>query len=368
MMAKRICFILNYAPHYRTEVLLEIDRNFDCDFFMGNKTYTDIRKMDTAALKRSRELGFVKIWGHFYWLRGQAAMAFKKYDSYVITGQPYNLSSWIFLILSRIRGKKVFIWNHGMYGNEGPLQKILKKIQFNLITGYLLYGNYARTIMIENGFKKEKLHVIYNSLAYKAQFRIRQKLQSTSVYKEYFKNDLPVIIFIGRLTGVKKLDLLLKAMKLSFDEGLRFNTVFVGDGMEKSKLQQLVADYELNPNVWFYGSLYDETKIGELLYNADFCVSPGNVGLTAMHALTFGCPVLTHANFKKQMPEFEAIRENSTGGFFQENDPDALRKAIQDWLEKHPVKDKKLIAACYEVIDSHYNPERQIEVLKKVLL
>lgn len=42
----------------------------------------------------------------------------------------------------------------------------------------------------------------------------------------------------------------------------------------------------VDKNVWFYGSCYDEQTNAELIYNADMCVAPGNVGLTAIHAMT----------------------------------------------------------------------------------
>lgn len=56
----------------------------------------------------------------------------------------------------------------------------------------------------------------------------------------------------------------------------------------------------------------------ELIYNADLCVAPGNIGLTAMHAMMFGCPCISHNDFSWQMPEFEAIVPYKTGNFLKE--------------------------------------------------
>ncbi len=67
-------------------------------------------------------------------------------------------------------------------------------------------------------------------------------------------------------------------------------------------------------------------------YNASVCVSPGNIGLTAIHALSFGCPIITHNNFAEQMPEFESIKPSKTGYFYQQGDiadlKDKIRKVI----------------------------------------
>jgi glycosyltransferase involved in cell wall biosynthesis len=143
--------------------------------------------------------------------------------------------------------------------------------------------------------------------------------------------------------------------------------VLVGDGIEKKFLEDKVITYELKKQVWFYGSLYDENKIGELFYNASLCVSPGNVGLTSIHALTFGCPVITHNNFKRQMPEFEAIERGVTGDFFDENDSESLRTTIVKWFKEHPVKNSDLVNNCYKIVDTFYNPIKQIKLLKSLL-
>ena len=62
------------------------------------------------------------------------------------------------------------------------------------------------------------------------------------------------------------------------------------------------------------GECYSEETNAKLIYNADLCVAPGNIGLTAIHVMMFGCPAITHNDFKWQMPEFEAIKSMETLG------------------------------------------------------
>jgi glycosyltransferase involved in cell wall biosynthesis len=184
---------------------------------------------------------------------------------------------------------------------------------------------------------------------------------------DHFKNTNPTLLFIGRLTKIKKLHLLIEAMQLAFEEGNYFNLVIIGEGTEKQLLETLVEKSNLKQNTWFYGSCYEEGRIGDLIYNADVCVSPGNIGLTAIHSLMYGTPALTHDNFSNQMPEFEAIESGITGCFFKENDPVDLKAMIVQWLGKHPQKEKTLIKMCFEKIDMYYNPNYQIKILKEVL-
>ena len=115
-----------------------------------------------------------------------------------------------------------------------------------------------------------------------------------------------------------------------------------------------------------YGPSYEEEKIGELVYNADLCVSPGNIGLTAMHSLTYGTPAITHGNFSNQGPEFEAIKSGVTGDFFIEDDARDLTQVIKNWINLDLLKRDLIRNNCYKVIDEFYNPNYQIKVFKSL--
>lgn len=186
-------------------------------------------------------------------------------------------------------------------------------------------------------------------------------------FAAFLGNDNPNLIFIGRLTAVKRLDLLIEALAMLKEQGKMFNLTLIGDGTERQSLQQLAKVKEVESQVWFYGACYDERTNAELIYNADLCVSPGNVGLTAMHVMMFGTPVVTHNNFSHQMPEFESIHSGITGGFFVQNDVDSLVDCILKWFETHKGKRDEVRKACYKEIDTQWTPEFQMSVIRKNL-
>ena len=265
--------------------------------------------------------------------------------------------------------KRLYFWTHGWYGKESLIDKWVKKCFFHLAGGgVFLYGNYARELMIKEGFDGNMLYVIHNSLAYDRQLAIRQNLCENEIYHSYFNNDNKNLIFVGRLTKVKKLDMIIKAMKLLKEQGKELNLVLIGDGAIREDLQTLAQELGLIDNVWFYGACYDEQQLGNLIYNADLCVSPGNVGLTAMHVMVYGTPVITHNDFSHQMPEFEAIHDGETGTFFQRDDIQSLADGICRWVETKGSEREQVRQACFREIDSQWTPQFQIEVLKKHLL
>lgn len=248
------------------------------------------------------------------------------------------------------------------------MERMLKKLFFRLPNGGIfLYGNYAKKLMIQEGFDEGKLFVIHNSLAYERQLEIRQSLSVDSLYGTHFGNNNPNLFFVGRLTKVKHLDLILLAMQKLKQKGKLYNLTLIGGGEQMEALQTMSKKLELEENVWFYGPCYDEQQLGQLIYNADVCVSPGNVGLTAMHVMVFGTPVVTHNDFPWQMPEFEAINDGVTGTFFERDNVDSLAEAIDRWLISNADKREEVRKACFHEIDTQWTPQFQLKVLKKHL-
>lgn len=150
---------------------------------------------------------------------------------------------------------------------------------------------------------------------------------------------------------------------------LQNKIVFKGhlEGDDKDDLKDYAKQKGFK-NIWFYGSCYDETELSNLIYNVELCVSPGNIGLTAIHSLMYGTPVITHNSFPYQGPEFEAIQESETGLFFEHNNVDSLAEKIEEWFEISSKYIREEIAEkCFKIIDEKYNPHYQIEVLKSVL-
>lgn len=342
-----------------------MDKELPCDFFFGDSRPGKIEPIPYELFKHFKgEFHNIKI-GRFYWQKGALSLLKSDYTDIITPAESFCLSSLFLILFSRMFHKNVYTWTHGVYGDENGFKRMLIKWKIRHLKGCFLYGEYARDILVQWGVPKSKLHVVYNSLNYDEQLPMRNELVSSDFYQQYFKNDNSNLVFIGRLTTVKKLDQILKAIAKLRDRDMELNVTFVGDGTEKQKLMALAKDLNLD-NVWFYGACYDEKQIAQFLYNADLCVSPGNVGLTAMHAMSFGCPVISHNNFPMQMPEFEAIEEGKTGAFFKENDVDSLAEVIYNWINNSTDRES-VRQACYRVIDEKYNPHVQLETLRTTI-
>lgn len=367
-MNKKICCIFNYAPHYRFPIYKLMDKELDCDFYFGHTVNSPIKKLDYNRLTNYKK----EVRNHwifnttFIWQFKVWPLVFKRYKYYILTGEPSILSNWLIMILGRLLGKKVLVWSHGMKGDPKKKADWFELYFYKLTSKILLYGNHSRNVMLRRGFSKDKLVCIYNSLDHDKQIKIRSNLTYTDIYKNHFKNDSPTLLFIGRIQESKKLDLLIEALTILNNEGVECNLVFVGRDLGDNNVKEMVLNKNLSDKVLFYGPCYDEDKLGELIYNATVCVSPGSVGLTAIHSLAYGTPVISHDNFYEQAPEHEVITKGKTGDFYKYGDIDHLCETLKKWLRIDGKLREDIRKNCYDIIDRKWNPKFQLKILDEV--
>lgn len=364
----KLCCIFNYNPQYRFPIYEAMDKNFDCDFYFGKDDSCGIKTFDPNLLLNFK--GYITpkhLFGPFSTYKGVGGALSEEYTHYIITGEPFFLSNWRILIYALLHRKKVFFWTHGAYGRiSKPWTRIITKM-FYKYAHLLLYGEHAGQYMKELGCKKENIHYIHNSLDTKIQTELYSRDLKSDIYKQHFGNDNPVAIYIGRIQKRKKLDQLIEAVSILNKRGHTINVVIVGPNTDDTSINRMVKENGLDSQIWFYGPSYDENTNAVLLYNAEVCVSPGNVGLTSIHSLSYGTPVVTNDNFDTQMPEFEAIQSGLTASFFHENDVNSLANAIEDWIQCTPSKTEMTRRLAREKIANEWSVNYQIELLKKVL-
>jgi glycosyltransferase involved in cell wall biosynthesis len=364
---KKTCLITNIGSHYRLPIFTKMWEEFGCDFYLGDKIDTPIKTFDYEALPGYKQKLHNVFFGKFYWQSKSARLLFKPYKNYIIVGEPYCLSSWTILILAKIMGKNVIAWTHGWYGRENILKRVVKKVFYSLPSKLLVYNEYAINLMRKAGIAQNKMFCIANSLDSDKEKSIRLTLSPSNVYSDHFKNNSPTIIYCGRIQKRKKLEQLIDSVKSLKEENVIINSIFVGSDVDGVNIMEYATKQGIQQQVWMYGPCYDDNMLGSLFYNAHLCVSPGNVGLTAILSLSFGCPTVTHNNFSNQMPEFEAIHPGITGDFFEQDNIEDLKEKIKKWISVTDEERERTRLQAYQEIDRKWNIHYQIEVLKQVL-
>jgi glycosyltransferase involved in cell wall biosynthesis len=368
----KIDLYTNIAPHYRSALwrnLLE-DNEFEAHFLFGRDPQSTIRQIDFteqswAEFNRRIHYFNNKYWRNvLIWQSGAFQRALRSPARIIVLlDQMYILSNWIVLFISRLRGKKIAFWGHGIYGNESQAKRWMRLFYLRRADLIFVYGPHAKNLLVTAGIPETRVECVYNSLDYHHHLSLRSKVVATDYYqKRNFFSDpaLPTLIFVGRLTRQKRLKAIIDAIEYLKSSARPVNFLFIGSGPEEKNLK--LAASNLPGMVHFLGPCYDEFQLGQLIANADLCVSPGEVGLTAIHSLSFGTPVCTHGDMTRQMPEADALTEGLTGIFYDYKKMN-LGETLLKWLSSRPDRES-IRLACYETVDAKYNPSRQVDIFK----
>lgn len=379
--------VYHYLASYRQPVFTKLMQSKKIEFslYSGTESEIEIKKIDPdVSLKKIDEGGlrwfFLKnswfLKNKLLWQSGLITLMRKgDYDSVIFLGSPYHISTWFAAVVARLRRKRVFYWMHGVYKDRITSIDYFKLFVFyKIANGFFLYGRRAYNVLNKYKVKpKDNIHIIYNSLDYEKSLQFRKVISEIDIFNyrvKYFNDkDTPVVVFIGRLNSIKRLDMLIEAqnyLKIKHNKNF-FNTLIIGDGEERQRLEKLVDQNDLRKNVSFLGAIYDEEINSQALMYADLCVTPGEIGLTAIHSLAYGTPVISHNNLNIQMPEIEAINKGVNGDLYKYNSLEDLGNVIENWLLEKPIKNQSLVNDCYKIIDDYYNPDYQLKIFESVL-
>lgn len=369
----RVEYYTNIFPHYRFGIWNELLKceKWHLEIFYGRVAKSGINEGSKESFGKYSSfvhdsLRNIRIGGILVWQIGviKRALIVQKAQSYIFMGDMNVLSTWVASTILRIRGAHVIFWGHGMYGNEAWIKRMIRVLFLRIPQTNIVYGNRARQEMVKSGINTRIL-VVGNSLDTDSQQKLRHRINIDNDEWDLIFPDTSAkrILFIGRLTQLKRIDLLIDAVVECNRNAMNLNLLIVGDGPMMSSLKDKSS--LLGARVCFLGAIYKEEHLSRIIGGADLCVSPGNVGLTAMHAMSYGTPVCTHDKFELQMPEHEAILPGKTGIFFS-YDRQNLSSTIAQWFDLN-LDRNEIRKNCYQVIDNTFNPKAQLRIFEEAL-
>lgn len=365
-----IAVVYTHFPHYRAAVFDALTKSHDYGFVFYYDPGGIESTIASGAQQKTHNLIPVRQLGPFFWQRGSISLAGSKaFDGFIFLGNPLIVSTWFAVLHARLRGKKTFFWTHGWLRRETGAKGLLRRVFYRLADGLMVYGERAREIGIAAGFDPNRIHVISNSLDYPQQHAIREKLrvQGEGTLQSNNSTELPqkpFFLTVSRLIPGVGLDLAIEAMAcLSPASAL----VIVGDGPERNALENRAR--KLSVDIRFLGPIYDEERLAALFMAARAVVSPGKVGLLALHALAYGAPVISHGDLDQQMPEVEAITPGVTGALFRRGELQDLVAVMKHFLEMSdsaPNRDACRAAAVARV-ERDFTPQAQVRKITAAL-
>jgi glycosyltransferase involved in cell wall biosynthesis len=293
-------------------------------------------------------------------------------DAAIISLRFSSLSGILVRLICCVRGIPVLEWGHLVKHGKRSLRNNFRMFWYRRAQVLLPYGRFAKNYLLKLGFPKSRIFVVGNSLDYEVQIAVRRALteKDQKACRESFgasSADDRLVFFCGRLEKRKRIDLLIKAVSLLKKRERRVFCVIIGDGLESEELKALSREMGLEDRITFLGACYDESRVGKVIFSCDLCVVPHAAGLSAVHSLVYGVPVLTSDVLQGDHgPEIETVVEGVTGSFFKDNDLDDLVKKTEAMLYPEPSR-IQMSENCQNMIDKAYTPAHQERIFIKAL-
>lgn len=360
---RRALVVYHYFAHYREAVLRELIERGHHRYDFAGDTVDDgkgIRLTEAIPADRFIRARCYRFGPLMFQPRVVALALSTRYDTLILLGNAFWPAMWLGAILGRVTGKRVLFWTHGWLTRERGLRGAFRDAFYRLAHALLVYGHNAKCIGIGEGFDPARIHVIYNSLDYRAQERTRGALDLGEVDRlrrtVYPDDGTARVMTITRLQPAKKLGMLVEAGAICAARGRPISLLFVGDGPERAGLEALARERGVRAR--FFGACYDEATIAALFGASDLCVIPGPAGLTVMHSLAYGAPFITNDDASTQMPEFEAVVDGVNGALFRAGDAQDLAARILE-CTRAPELRARGREKSIEMIERFFNPVTQ---------
>lgn len=368
----KVAVVYPFFAHYRGSIIESLKNDFSFDFhFIGgtrkNGPYSSLKLYEFTDNDNFSEVKNYWMFNYFLWQKDLIRkIKDNNFDAVILFADWKYLSTWGVISYLRKRNIPFLFWSHGMLHDKPSITNKIKMFFFTLFdNGGFVYDNRAKRIMESKGYRNP-LVVIYNSLDLDKQLQIVKSLDNT-ILDDDSKIKFPYVIFSGRIIKERKLEILFDALQSLSVKGIRINALIIGDGPHLEALKAYLNNLKVANQVIFYGSCYNEKLLAKFFINSIACVFPGPIGLTAIHSLTYGTPVITNDNIDMQKPEIEAVEEGMTGAFYKEGNAESLAVKIQYFNDLSSELRASFKENCINQVKEKFNAQNQHRIINKAL-
>lgn len=364
----KISILYHHFPHYRAPVMraLAQSQRHEYHFFGGLEDHEGIRAFRGDDLVRINPIAFVQDGrkGRID-IRNFDRAVSKEFDAAIILGNMRMPGVWKAAGMARRNGLGTAFWAHGWLRREPWPKRRIRNYFFRKTDLVLTYGARAVQIARASGFPTERIRVIWNSLDWERHSTLFERYKSLD--RDVLRQSLgmptgvPLILTVSRVTDLCRYDWLVEAVAALRRKGSQAGIWMIGDG---PALPGLIAQAaSLGVPLYSRGAQYEEDLLVRQIMAADVVASPGKVGLTAMHALACGTPVVTHSDLDRQMPEVEAIIDGVSGAFFRFGDIGSLAEALDTLTGGEAVDYAEQRGNCRAALEGRFTPRDQARLI-----
>lgn len=281
-MKPKVLILVHEIQHYRIPIYNLIARHFNLTIATNSK----IQVQSDPPLFNVIEIPITKA-GPFILHKTNIFRLVNKFD--VVIGLQ-NLRCLDLMVLSLIKNRKykLIYWGIGVSASYKKKFDSDKKLDFirhyisKKADAIIFYTSYPIDSYVDNGVNKEKIFIANNTV----------QLSNIDFYKLPPKNS---ILFVGTLYSEKGVIELLNAYFKAYQNigNQLLKLIIVGDGPERTKIEELINEKGLKDFVFLKGAIYNQNELKKHYLSSIACISPNQAGLSVLSSMGYGTPFIT---------------------------------------------------------------------------
>ncbi len=263
--------------------------------------------------------------------------------------------------LSGFTGIPVSVTTHRFDIIDDPLPPSVARAEFHKCANIITISEANRELMqAKYGLSREQIQVLRCGIR-TAFFSPPEasKAQEGSESPRTLK-----LVTIGRLEKVKAQQHLIVALGHLVQSGRQAHLTIIGEGPERARLERLIREYELEPNVTLTGSL-PQDEVQRTLSESDLYLSTSEsegIPISCMEAMAMQLPIVAFT-----LPGLEELlRHRDCGLLVDQGDAPALADGIASLAADVPRLQSMGRAAREEILEN-YDRTKNAQVLKRLL-
>lgn len=254
------------------------------------------------------------------------------YDVVVLPGNPRLLSNFTALLAARRNRVGVVWWTLGLMADQSPWTLAVRKFLMKLPNSVVVYTSDERDYFVSHGINSEKVFVAQNTIdtaAERTAVKHWDNGHRDDLVVSHGLEGKRVILYCARLAHIKRVDLLLRSMKVLLSRDANYHVIIVGGGECETELKSLAATLNVEEHITWTGPIYDPDKLAPWYLVSKALVIPSAIGLAALQGFAYGLPCITTQCKTKQSPEASALRDDYNCLLYRDGSVEDLSDRIE---------------------------------------
>lgn len=304
-----------------------------------------IKKLTIASYSHARNLHFFSGNAYFYWQAGCLNWLRRwQPEALIMEINPRNLSNPLAARWMKARGRPVIGWGLGISGG-GLIHTFIHQLLLRSYDALIAYSAAAARQYSAAGVNPARIFIAANAVTRRPQIAAIPRPPT-------YLDDVPQVLFVGRLQPRKRVDTLLRALA-SLPPQKQPRLDIVGDGPDRPRLEMLA--WQIYPRAVFAGAKHG-AELEPYFDKADLFILPGTGGLAVQQAMAHSLPVIVG---QADGTQGELVREEN-GWILPDDSPQTLARLIEEALaDVERLRQKGM--ASYRVVTEEVNIEAMVE-------